>query len=287
MYSQDFPIPAEGAEWNNAEVEGTTYYANRIVCIGDTLIDSIHYSKLYKTWSAVYFQTGACEFDYSSGPYLMESYEGAVRTDEYQKVYYIFPEEDTSRLIYDFSVNEGDSVKIDGYDAEYYSYILGVDTIFLSNGPRKRITMQGIYSFHDEWIEGVGSIYGLLATFMRPWERYDSELTCYQEYGERLYPSVTNCDRCNIVTVDRVDTFNSNISIYPNPITATSIIEWSNMINASKLIFYNLSGRIILLKEATGAESLKISNQELEKGILLMELIDKDQNLYRKRIIVM
>ena len=287
MYSQDFPIPAEGAEWNLAERQGTSYSAERIVCIGDTTIESKDYSKLFQTWSANYYQTGTCKFEYTSGPHQRNSYRGAIRTEENQKVYYIFPGEDTIRLIYDFDVSTGDSIKIDGMTGNYYAYVTDIDTIIIGAHQRKQIALQGIYGEYDQWIEGIGSVYGLFATFMRPWEKYATELTCYQEFGERLYPSISNCDRCNIVTEEKVESSDTRISIYPNPTTGIFFARWPERMEIQKLIIYNPSGKIIFMKNAISTNNLAINSKELEKGVLILEVIDDDRSSYKHRIVVL
>ena len=122
---------------------------------------------------------------------------------------------------------------------------------------------------------------------MRPWERYDSELTCYQEFGKRIFPTNTNCDRCNIVTNTKAAPSYSTISIFPNPITNISTVVWPVTINARQLIVYDLSGSIIFMKEVIRSGNVSISSQELGKGVLLFELIDNDQNSYKKSILVL
>lgn len=285
-YSQDLPIPAEGAEWNTADVQGTTWYAKRIIVTGDTIINSYEYSKLYDIWSAVYYQTGVCEFAYSSGPYQILIYSGAIRTDEHQKVYYVPPQEDTSRLIYDFSVGIGDSIQIDGLDFSYYAFIQDIDTIVLGEHQRKRFTLTGIHGLYDEWIEGIGSLYGILATYQRPWERYDSELTCYRESGTRIFPVNTNCDRCDLVTAYQDKYFNSAISIYPNPVKDNLKISWPEVPGASYLFIYDLDGRIIFDKELHGSEIISIARQELKNGILFVEITDNSGHSHNGKIVV-
>lgn len=285
-YSQDFNIPAEGAEWNIADVQGTTYYAKRIISQGDTVINSFEYSKLYEIWSAVYFQTGICKFDYSSGPYKIYKYSGAIRTGKNQTVYYVSPNEDTSRLIYDFSVRVGDTIQIDGLDSTYSAYIQDIDTVTIDEYPRKRFILRGAHNFHDEWIEGIGSLYGLFATFKRPWERYVSELTCYREYGNRIYPSNTNCDRCNVVTSRLEKQFDSPISIFPNPLHDKAIISWPKSMNARKLLIYDLTGRIIVENDLLGFEHYLINRQEMKSGVLLVEIVDNTGISHKSKIVM-
>lgn len=285
-YPQDFNIPDEGAEWNIAEVQGTTYYAKRIISHGDTTINSFEYAKLYEIWSAVYFQTGVCEFDYSSGPFQMYQYRGAIRTDENQKVHFVSPNEDTSRLIYDFSVRVGDTIQIDGLDSTYSAYIQDIDTITIDEHPRKRFTLRGARDFHDEWIDGIGSLYGLFATFTRPWEKFVSELTCYRESGNRIYPNETNCDRCDLVTTSLDKQFDSPISIYPNPLDDKAIISWPKAMYARKLLIYDLAGRIIVENDLRGFEHLVIKRQEMKTGVLLVEIIDNSGISHKSRMVV-
>ncbi len=203
LRSQAYPIPAIGAEWNNTIIQtatlGPTQGTSRIEINGDTIINDIAYSKLFTTWGSSYYQTGQCEFDlFGSG--LINRYEGAIRTDENYKVSY-FPQGETDSIIlYDFSLSVGDSVLISESNNPYYAYVLEIDTILIADNPRKQLTMKGMYGWDDIWIEGIGSLYGLLTTEFRFWEFHDYELTCYEENDIPLYTSRPSCTRCDIAT---------------------------------------------------------------------------------------
>ena len=122
---------------------------------------------------------------------------------------------------------------------------------------------------------------------MRPWEKYDSELTCYQEFGERIYPENSNCDRCNIITGTAIHSIAELFSVYPNPNSGRSIIEWSNSFQPERLNVYDLTGRIIYPKSNGKASGSNLDRSDLEKGVLVIEIVDKEGKKYKQQIIVL
>lgn len=288
--SQDFPIPANGAEWNNTIIQaatmGPTQGTSRIEIKGDTIINDIAYSKLFTTLGSSYYQTGQCEFHlFGSG--LINRYEGAIRTDENYKVSY-FPQGETDSIIlYDFSLSVGDSVLISESNNPYYAYVLEIDTILIANSPRKQLTMKGMYGWDDIWIEGIGSLYGLLTTEFRLWEFHDYELTCYEENDIPLYTSTPSCTRCDIATFTNPENTQESISIYPNPVIGRSVIDWAKSFFPKQLNIYDLFGKTIFSKSVVNTEELYIDRKDLAKGVLVLELVGNNRNTYRQQFIVL
>jgi len=286
-FSQQYPIPAEGAVWLDTEYDlisilGYTY-TQQFEPIGDTIINSIQYSKLIRTGYANYYLTGPCSF--SIGRILTNNYKGAIRTDENEHVYFVPEGDTTENLIYDFSVAPGDSVFIKGFYEQYYAYIQYIDSVLIGSSYRKRINLKGNYSY-DHWIEGIGSVNVSFPTSFQNWEFRSYELTCYKEYNAVLYKSSdSECDRCNIVTnIDNQYNYPC-INIIPNPITERSQIVYPAEIRIKSLNIYDLAGRIVYSAVPHDTELIFIDRKNLKQGVLILEIIDSKQNAYRKRII--
>lgn len=289
LLSQVFTIPADGAEWNNTVISiGTDHLiTTRVETEGDTLIGSVLYTKLFKTWKVNYYQEGAgCKYHITSGPSNINYYEGAIRTNEMGEVQFIWEYDTIVRTIYNFSLLEGDSVQIDGIDVKYYAFVQNVDTISINDQERKRITLVGIHGLTDVWIEGIGSIYGLFATFDRHWEAVDYELTCYEENGVTMYDVHPECTRCDIATKTSIHRVDAKLSVFPNPIYDRSVIEWSYSFQPEQMNVFDLLGRKLYSKSINGASNTYIDRTNLEKGVLLLEVLDNEGETYKQLIIV-
>lgn len=290
LISQSFPIPAEDAEWNNTVIQndtpGPTQNTSRIEPIGDTLINSTSYSKLYTTWSSDYIQIGQCEFDLFGFSYL-NRYEGAIWTDENNRVSFIPAGETGPVTLYDFSLNIGDSVLVSELLNPYYAYVLQRDSVMVGGLKRVQLTMQGMYGWEDIWIEGIGSLYGLLTPIFRFWEFTSYELTCYRENNIIKYVLNPDCTRCDIVTNIKSHDNNNEISINPNPITEQSEIVIPSNIHPDQLFFYDLSGKKVYSQSIFKNDKIFINRGDLQTGIYIIELIDVNKMKYRKQFIIL
>ena len=126
----------------------------------DTIINGISYKKIY-----MFLNT---EFDKNTASYI-----GALREDEQKRIWlkmdksiHLYKPRLFSNaeeiLLYDFSVKEGDTIK-----SEYFNIAGGdvvvekIDTIKIGNTYRKKIKIKTDQWINLEWIEGIGSLYGL------------------------------------------------------------------------------------------------------------------------------
>lgn len=102
-----------------------------------------------------------------------------------RKVYFYDYNEDKEGLLYDFSISEGDTVLVQNYfvDFEDISIVCNnIDTTWVAGEHRK------VFSFyHDTWIEGIGSLYGLLYSAHGSLPGGSHELTCCFKNEDLIY----------------------------------------------------------------------------------------------------
>ncbi|MFW5974921.1 MAG: T9SS type A sorting domain-containing protein [Bacteroidota bacterium] len=102
-----------------------------------------------------------------------------------QKVYYYESYEDEEGLLYDFSLSEGDTVVVQNYflnPEETTMVCNAIDTTWIDGEPRK------VFSFYsDTWIEGIGSLHGLLYSGHNGLPGGSHELTCCFKNGNLIY----------------------------------------------------------------------------------------------------
>ncbi len=290
IFSQEFPIPANGAQWNNSEFNlediSNTQNVERIEARGDTLINGVVFHKLFKTWYSSYYQIGDCEFKYSSGPLQTNDYVGALRTDSNKRVFYIATADSVVRTLYDFSLNVGDTVYINGKDYQYTAEVTDIDSVLIDGSFRKRFDLQG-YMF-DRWIEGIGSIYGLFAPINRHWEKHGYKLICYVENAFTIYQysSDSECFRCNLVSEVSAFQTTDMISVIPNPVVGKSYIDYPAHIVAIKANIYNEYGSLVNTFPIKVNEIVYIDKEIMKKGLFIVELIDKRNQVYHTKFII-
>jgi len=152
------PFPDSSALWNihfslYCFSNGTGNENYSITISGDTTISAHTYHKLTTPFIQS-LSTGIC-----SGP--VSGYKGSFRQDTLaHKVFYIPRDSSSEQVLYDFNLHTGDTVK--GYlEARAYpkDIVNTIDSVLVGTQYRKRWSINSAY--HIQWIEGVGSTYGL------------------------------------------------------------------------------------------------------------------------------
>lgn len=112
---------------------------------------------------------------------------GYLREDTInQKVYY-YTAEDGDCLIYDFSLEEGDSVIINNPYTNVWDQLMvcdSVDIVAINGSAKKRLFFSS-----DVWIQGIGSVRGLACS--GDWSMDYNELLCCSQNDEILYDNDT------------------------------------------------------------------------------------------------
>ncbi|MCF8308676.1 MAG: T9SS type A sorting domain-containing protein [Bacteroidales bacterium] len=112
---------------------------------------------------------------------------GYLREDTVnQKVYY-YTAEDGDCLIYDFSLEDGDSVVINNPYTNVWDQLMvcdSVDIVTINGSIKKRLFFSS-----DVWIQGIGSVKGLACS--GNWSMDHNELLCCYQNDEILYDNDT------------------------------------------------------------------------------------------------
>lgn len=136
-----------------------------------------------------------------------------------------------------------------------------VDIFTLITGEtRKRIKLScydvGSFMGNDTWVEGMGSLYGVLQSGSCALVGDMPQLICFEENDTLKYFS-DNFDNCFIVTgIATNNPISGMIRIFPNPSSGLIFLKITDLtILPLKITFYNLVGKQILEKDVTGPES--------------------------------
>ena len=266
------PFIDNGKHWNvmhegYGEKRTIEYY----ISTQDTTINDTVYRKVLVNDQYNYYPSGIAGF----------IREDTAERRVYFRPYYAEWHPIHDGLLYDFSIDVGDTVDVYGlYYCQTYSNaykVVSISTIELLNGEQR--TLWDLHPVEenvqklDQWIEGVGSINGVLfpGCYEMATISLYLELLCYYEDDVKLYMSAR--DTCFVNWTSGVQTnMQHDIQPYPNPVSnflyLATVCE-SERFNAYEI--YNLSG----LKVAEGRffdHSYTIPVDILRSGMYLLRI---------------
>lgn len=264
--------------------------------------DTIYDGLLYKKISISHHHAPGTAFD----TIYPTQFFGGFR--EFNKQIFIFQKwasvDTTAHLVYDFNnSNIGDTIftsALSGPPTILLGHIItGVDSVMIGLQYNKRLHLQdpdNVYNTED-WIEGVGSSWGL--PFASFWSITDNsyDLTCFYEMQQLMYsnpsPTYSYClPPLPQISCDSVGTFVPGdesekimFSMWPNPASDIVNLNINNSDNRKlKLNIYNVMGTLVQ------SEILKNNKQEitigdLSNGVYIVVLNCKDFIVNKKLII--
>jgi len=192
-----------------------------------------------------------------------------------QKVYKYKPWNDEERLLFDFSLNQGDTF----HSPETYGDII-IDTVYqLVTGDgisRKMIEFENYYGYMLEGIGGpAGPTFDPIYYFEQgQWLSCVESLNGINIIGEQCEDFLTGIDT-------HINTVNE-IAIYPNPFSDFIRIEYNQGIHNIKLL--SATGallKIINLKEKTTS----IDTKNLRSGMYFIEIITNSNQILKRKLL--
>jgi hypothetical protein len=252
------PMPDTLATWVQAYEAGwgpmgNIYYRVNISTAGKVIVNNTTYVELRKSGYGKPVTTSPVE------TYNNELY-GYYRSDTTTgKVFFRAAISDTDRVLYDFSLQVGDSIPLTTIWGYPGLVIDSVDIVWMDGHARRRL-MFWDYSFipgtQGAIIEGIGNVHGLGWELALPYEPAMASLECYS-HGDSIYkgfvappqfdhPFSTSvaCVLYNDVSEPLEESMEISIS---NPVTNQLLIQ-ANMSSNSQLVFklYNSLGQQVI-----------------------------------------
>lgn len=265
-YSQNYiSFPDSNARWVNAtNHQGSFFTTYDIFYVNgnDTLINSKIYTKI-NSYNAVN---------------SIGNYYGGLR-DSAGRVHFIPKDSTLEMLLYDFTVNQGDSIwnvyGINNPSAPPFIVIF-VDSVLIDGIQRKRINFSG-----GSWIEGIGNPSSLfhppyISLSANHWLHcmsYDS--ISITNFNFPIQTSAGNCDLT--VGVEEAEITEANLSVFPNPSSNILNVRISGKIKEI-LVFNNHGG----LLKVENSSSFSIEN--LKEGVYFLK-IQTEKNIYFHKFI--
>lgn len=227
-------IPDSNAYWNTTfYVWGSPYHWSPYGVVGDTIIGAYSYFQIRESLNDTVWES-------ENSTYLC-----AVRQLE-DKWLFMFENDTTEYLLYDFDVSVGDLLDIENPNSGQYSMtqVFEIDSIYLNNEWRRRIgvgpEMGGFIMEH--WIEGIGSTQGLFTNLLQEVDA-GTALTCFTENETLIYlnPIASSCFYQG-VNVNDVETRNGPL-VFPNPSKDQCVvIPRDRMKMISEIQLYDMHG---------------------------------------------
>ncbi len=274
------PLIDTAALWN---VHHYFTYTYTYKFMGDTLIDTLEYKKLYYNY--------APDFSYDTAIY----YAGCMRENLHEGKVYYKPPTGREFLLYDFGLEVGDTIIYEDSLIEYLpgnksfyantSFIAdSIDSMKIHDEYRKVVYINGNNKYRSSqfWIEGIGSSKGIIEILYEEIPHDGSFLLCYHNNG-RLYYKGEVFNSCYIGRT--VNTFNdkkNEIKLYPNPARDNIMISVPGF--SYSIYLFDTRGNLILVKKKLEGEySLDIST--IKKGIYILSIQDIHGSKLNKKVI--
>ncbi len=248
---QDYiPFPTSDVTWCTGEYfsigwpQDTTYYYYKTN--GDTIINDKSYTILEMPDRDQY---------------------GFFRDDN-EKVYFKYAEDIPEFVLYDFTLNAGDTVLLpntfDGQLMFYDGYVDYCDSLLIGNKYHRRINITSWIGL--EIIEGIGAQQGLLYCEL-PWVDWYGFLECFSLKDTIFHTDGSgsfetgNCWE----TVEIEETHTNSLKIYPNP--ACDVLNICGIGNY-RIELYSLGGERILT-----TDNQAVDLDRLKPGIYLLRIL--------------
>ncbi|NQT78136.1 MAG: T9SS type A sorting domain-containing protein [Bacteroidetes bacterium] len=219
--------------------QGMFYGYSKYYIAGDTLIDSHQYFQVYSSgYSYWYYGGPPPNYNY------FDVYHAPLR--EENNIWYTVDDNNHDVLLFDFTLNVGDTV--DSYANQMGEIIVidSIDTIQVDGESKQRFHLS--CDFGAEYIiEDIGATTGLWESLT--WFENHSILHCFAKDFVPLWinPESGSCDLS--VRIDEPEVVD-NLSIYPNPFNTTSTIEYElTEPSHVQLTIYNAIGETIYVAE--------------------------------------
>ena len=259
----------------------------------DTIINEKLYHKIYHSVDTIFTEDKLC---------------GGIR-EENKRVYFYpidsitylyqqtYPSKKTEFLLYDFSLKPGDSISSDSYRLILADYpgklkLFVVDSVLIGTEYRKAFHF-GSYNSPvptpgATWIEGIGSIKGLLFPTPGDWpeDGIDSDLICNKQENNKIFHISSDYNDCFYLMTSSVikTALDPDIKISPNPIQTFGLVEFAGH-DFSKLSLVNMFGMTLQEYNVKGMGSLEIYKENLPPGIYLLVIEDFKGNMCTAKLI--
>jgi len=255
-----------------------TYYHK---FMNDTIINQMNYHKVWES---------------EDENHLYWTHIGYIRSDENNNIFFM-NQGNMEGLIYKFDVIQGDTFTMNNpfiYSYEFTVEVIETDSVFISPLGQylKRIKLtdpNAPYAFEEFWVEGIGSLAGILWSGMHihPLTGGLYDLLCQWQNDNLTYsnPDFLFCYNTNVSTSELLGE-KPVLSVYPVPLTSQSFIslnskDINNGILEIRDIFGNLMNKIPIVTN----NKILLDRKQFKPGIYIIALFDGEKLITRKKLL--
>jgi len=250
---------------------------NRWIIDGDTVINGQDYNKLYLFDDSIYKRV----------------FYGGLYEDSLRRVYLYWADSSAKYLLYDYSVDVGDTVFFTPLGDTIWINITSIDTVFRFGRLRRSIYFNYLTSItqvpYDEYnyLEGIGGSKGLLY-FINEMDFLKTQ-TC--GFFKLLMAFSTMDTSMSVECIDTVGLDdigigpNVEINIHPNPSQEFIHVSVSNSVGAYQVVLWNLWGKQLFRLPCKS--DCTIDARSFSKGVYLIEVrATSGAYRYRTKILI-
>ncbi|MCZ6595462.1 MAG: T9SS type A sorting domain-containing protein [Bacteroidetes bacterium] len=200
-------------------------------------------------------------------------------------------------ILYDFTLEIGNIFTLPVFpDDDYCSWegfnniafqieVVNVSTQFIANEDRKVIEFDFIneIGITETWIEGLGSVLGFDPIGQTLDITIGTALVCFTKNGTTyFFNNATSCDNTTL-SIDDLD--RDQIILYPNPVTSTSILQFSSLGIIDMIKIYNVSGKLVK-EEKVNKDYVLIDAMQYRSGLYFYQVFSGNKLLKTEKFII-
>lgn len=248
------PFINEGSTWHTLVYGwGVQEYYHHIN--GDSLINNQTYKKLNVRQSI-------------NGP---DFFTSLIRenTDE-QRVYVYYGL--TESLLYDFSLQVGDTVTVSALGYPTLITITSVESVMVNGMPRKKLNFEDGWN-SAYWIEGMGSNYGPMDAAIGSVADYSPTLTCYYQGNDLAWSNPLNVEACSAeLAIGELAVV--QMEVMPNPFYNEVSIQTTGVATDRnfEIRLCDAEGRLIHSEKRIFLDRTKLNLVDLAPGLYVLTL---------------
>lgn len=244
--------------WSNkvgGTEEGSPSESYFIKMDGDTLLSNVNYTRVLKSMDSLQLQW-----------YI----EGFIRETDTGTVFYQDLKSQSESLLYDFGVEKQDSILVRDFDKYFNVDSIKMKPFGIYAENRKHIYLSGDYQM-ETWIEGVGSIYGVLSDLLFHYSVGESRsLLCFSENDSLKYNPRGTCFLTN-TSFAKPSVSNDLLSvvILPDEILIKRITSVGSGVYFR---IFDINGRLQYVREISGMTEMNLNTSELPSGVYIYNI---------------
>jgi hypothetical protein len=249
--------------------------------LGDTMLNSMNYKKIYSTY--------ATWSSFTPAPILPGNYIGAIRQDISAKKVYYADYNGTENLLYDFSLQTGDISGIDSSNGVYDSIrVIAVDSVLVSGSYNRRFILKSDRDPPNNTpgniIEGVGNEAGILSEYTGGFE-FSNQLLCLALHNVPVYPdgAANPSPGCAYpVGIGELKNGEITLTVMPNPVSEHIFIKCND---GFTLEILDNKGCLVLQRKDVPGNETRIDLSDYASGIYFIRISNKKGNTITKKVV--